>query len=494
MEYSSKIVNLCGGLPLALKVLGSSLAGRSMNVWKSALEKLEAIIDSKIQMILRISYDSLQDDHDKNLFLDIACFFIGKDRDYTTTILEGCDFYTTVGIENLIARSLLFVNEKNKLIMHQMLRDMGREIIRQESLDPGKRSRLWHKEALDVIREKNGSETTKCLAVDIQGLLEHKTSLPLAKRSKLVKSNEVYIEIEAFAKMRGLKLLQLDYIKPIGDFKDFPKGLIWLRWRGFSGQSLPMKFDIKRLVVLDMRNNNLKHEDMENSYPIPMCEDLTNTGNNELELNEDLFNLGTCGNVKVQIDNHLEESKTVASPQVLYDCSIITEFHPSKDFLFSQYEIYFPRPKISFTVPSNSSRKISWLKSFVILYAKNDERLDFFPQVEIVNETKGTKWSHDKHLVGIAQTENTMITWLCSWKFREEIEAGDHLNLSVLSDLCLVDGGIDLIYDYEPVDKDNFIDHYLPDVTKCPSQFVSSVVGLLFKSHRTLYRMSLVKD
>ncbi|XP_022743844.1 disease resistance protein RML1B-like [Durio zibethinus] len=266
MEYASNIVNYCGGLPLALQVLGSSLSSKSMSVWKSALEKLEAIPDSKIQKILRVSYDSLQDDHDKNLFLDIACLFIGKDRDYTATILDGCGFYTTVGIENLIGRSLLIINEKNKLMMHQMVRDMGKEIIRQESLDPGKRSRLWGKDAFDVIREKIGSKTIKSLTVDLQGLLENKSKrttpgLHFAKHSKnrFVMSNEVNIETEAFAKMQRLKLLQLDYVKLKGDFKDFPKGLIWLRWHGFPLQSLPTDFDIKRLVVLDMRNSNVKH-------------------------------------------------------------------------------------------------------------------------------------------------------------------------------------------------------------------------------------------
>jgi len=53
-----------------------------MHVWESALQKLETILDNKIQKVLRISYDSLQDDHDKSLFLDIACFFSRMDVDY----------------------------------------------------------------------------------------------------------------------------------------------------------------------------------------------------------------------------------------------------------------------------------------------------------------------------------------------------------------------------------------------------------------------------
>ncbi|XWS65184.1 hypothetical protein CRYUN_Cryun05aG0070100 [Craigia yunnanensis] len=231
MEYASSIVKHCGGLPLALQVLGSSLSGKSTSVWKSTLEKLEAIPDSKIQKILQVSYDSLQDDHDKNIFLDIACLFFGKDRDYTTTILDGCNFYTTVGIENLICRSLLIVNENNKLVMHQMVRDRGREIIRQESLDLGKRSRLWHKEAFDVIREKIGSKTTKCLTLDLQGLLEDKTRRTIAR-----------------------------------NFKDFPKGLIWLRWQGFPLEYIPTNLDITRLVVLDMRNSSLKHVWMDTEF------------------------------------------------------------------------------------------------------------------------------------------------------------------------------------------------------------------------------------
>ena len=40
--------------------------------------------------------------------------------------------------------------------MHDLLRDMGREIVRQESPDePGKRSRLWLYEEIDALLENN---------------------------------------------------------------------------------------------------------------------------------------------------------------------------------------------------------------------------------------------------------------------------------------------------------------------------------------------------
>ncbi|EOY25857.1 TMV resistance protein N [Theobroma cacao] len=271
MDCARSIVQHCGGLPLALQVLGSSLSGKSINVWRSALEKLKAIPHSKIQKILRISYDSLQDDHDKNLFLDIACVFIGKDRDYTTKILDGCDYYTVIGIENLINRSLLVVSERNKLMMHQMIRDMGRNIVCQESFDLGKRSRLWHKDAFDALREKIGTKTIKCLTIDLQRLLEEKYGKTATNHSKnsFHMSNEVHIETDAFTKMQRLKLLQLDYVKLKGDYRDFPRSLIWLCWHGFPQEYLPRDLNISGLVVLEMRNSSLKHVWNDTKYFLP---------------------------------------------------------------------------------------------------------------------------------------------------------------------------------------------------------------------------------
>ncbi|KAK8307393.1 hypothetical protein V6Z12_D03G192400, partial [Gossypium hirsutum] len=879
MAYARSLVKHCGGLPLALQVLGSSLSSKSVSSWKSALEKLEEIPDSKIQKILRISYDSLGDDHDKNLFLDIVCLFIGKDRYYTTTILDGCDFYTTIGIENL------------------------------------------------------GSRTVKCLTLDLKVLLEDKakrtnTTLHFPKHSKsqFLMSNDVDMETQAFAKMKRLKLLQLDYVRLKGDFKDFPKRLRWLRWHGFCMQSFPVDFDINEIVVLDMRNSKLKQvwkdteclpnlkilnlshshsllktpsfsglpsleklmlkdcinlvevdqsigelkmltflnlkdctslrklprtigslisleelilsgcsrlddvprelhnmeslkvlnldetaiyqsrlglqwlllkrsrglgfswaslpgslvklslescklsndvmpndlcnlaslkslnlsrnpihylpeslknltkldellltsctelqmipklpvlidvfecnfifgvnsellpcflsstrcvnifgcekltevedlfkvEPIENfeaeeirrlfnvdsinrnrlqlyscltdsimlatpqvlqecgitstfvvgsevpigfkhrtnehrisfflptpshpdekihrfslcivfslasdqmlellpsvhifnetkrimqryrssfigipqtndntmlwliHWPVTDCQfeggdlvscmvvpihlsirkfgvtyesehniryeyglshfskgDEVSTRNIKMDVTKYLLSLESYGNVKVQLCSYIEESKVVASPQVLYDYSIITIFDSLPfDHSGHYYGHQAGKTEVSISVPPNSSRKIScFLNSIIIFSAKNDKTYGFLPCLEIVNETKGTKWTYSKHFMAIPETKNTLY-WTTCWNFRgDELEAGDHITLRVLSDLSVLEFGIDLVYDYELDDDNPNIFSQLPWMSKCFKYLLGIFVYISSKSQKDLYRL-----
>jgi hypothetical protein len=155
-QLSSSIVAYCRGLPLALEVIGSYLRNKTTKQeWETVLSKLERIPDDQVHEKLRISYDGLKDDTQKDIFLDICCFFIGKDRAYVSEIIDGCDFFARIGITELIERSLLKVEKNNKLGMHDLLRDMGREIVRERSKKlPGKRSRLWfHEDAHKVLTE-----------------------------------------------------------------------------------------------------------------------------------------------------------------------------------------------------------------------------------------------------------------------------------------------------------------------------------------------------
>jgi energy-coupling factor transporter ATP-binding protein EcfA2 len=153
-KLSIEAVDYAGGLPLALVVLGSFLKKRSIVEWKSELEKLRTTPNEKIQKILGISFDSL-DSYTKEIFLDIACFFVGMDKEYTIKILDGCNFFPESGIPILIQRSLVTIDCQNKLKMHNLIRDMGREIVCQESPKyPEKRSRLWfHGDVLNVLRK-----------------------------------------------------------------------------------------------------------------------------------------------------------------------------------------------------------------------------------------------------------------------------------------------------------------------------------------------------
>lgn len=169
VELSESVVHRCDGLPLAIKVLGSALSGRGLDEWKSQIRKLQAIPNSDILEKLRISYDSLQDEHDKSLFLYLTCFFVGKDKDCTITVLDRCEFYTLVGIQNLVDRCLVTIDEHNMLAIHQSLQDMGREIIRQESpKEPGERSILCnHNDSFNVLRENTVSTKFNLLAFGV---------------------------------------------------------------------------------------------------------------------------------------------------------------------------------------------------------------------------------------------------------------------------------------------------------------------------------------
>ncbi|XP_048430327.1 disease resistance protein RPV1-like isoform X2 [Pyrus x bretschneideri] len=286
MELSRHVVKHCGGLPLALQVLGSSLSGKSVEVWQSALQKLDVIPNDKIQKVLRISFDSLQDDHDKNLFLHIASFFTGKKMDYTSTMLDSLEFYTRIGIENLVDRCLVKI-QRNRLVMHQLVRDMAMEVIRKESPDdPGKRSRVLQKDASNILRKLSGTENIKglmlnlaskrtfvgchkkrCHDEDYDGNCSRRRRLgifawkPISFSSTNSASapNETDFEAEAFRRMHNLELLMLNNVNVRGSYEEFPKSLICLSWRGFHLKSVPENFYLENLVVLDMRNSSLQH-------------------------------------------------------------------------------------------------------------------------------------------------------------------------------------------------------------------------------------------
>ena len=143
-------MSYANGLPLALIILGSLLFGKRTNAWRSACDKLRAKSNRDILNILQISFDGLTDTQ-KELFLDIKCFFKGEKKDCIRDILESFGYHPDYNIDVLMEKSLMTIHKCGTLYMHDLLQQMGQEIVHRESpKEPGGRSRLWIYE--DVVR------------------------------------------------------------------------------------------------------------------------------------------------------------------------------------------------------------------------------------------------------------------------------------------------------------------------------------------------------
>ncbi|PRQ55354.1 putative winged helix-turn-helix DNA-binding domain-containing protein [Rosa chinensis] len=118
------------------------------------MDRLKNTPHRRIIEVLRISFDGLEE-KDREIFLHIACFYKGKDKDRVTQILDYCQLNPVIGLSVLADRSLITISN-NELSMHDLLQEMGWEIVREQSPTyPGKRSRLWSHEDINNVLESD---------------------------------------------------------------------------------------------------------------------------------------------------------------------------------------------------------------------------------------------------------------------------------------------------------------------------------------------------
>ena len=87
-------------------VLGSLLNGRSAFEWKSELDRLREFLERKIFNVLQISFDGLHET-EKEIFLNIACFFNHKNQETIIPILDCLELYPQIGLSTLLEKSLI---------------------------------------------------------------------------------------------------------------------------------------------------------------------------------------------------------------------------------------------------------------------------------------------------------------------------------------------------------------------------------------------------
>ena len=127
------------------------------------MERLEKYPEEDITKKLQISFDALKET-EKNIFLDIACFFNGCEKDYIMKIMDSCGFFPEIGIRFLVDKSLLHMDHDgtdDTLRMHDLLEEMGKEIVRKESCnEPGRQSRIWLED--DFYHVMNNDTVSGC--------------------------------------------------------------------------------------------------------------------------------------------------------------------------------------------------------------------------------------------------------------------------------------------------------------------------------------------
>jgi hypothetical protein len=157
-DLAKEVVNACNGLPLALEVMGAYLFDKKDSkhevVWKEAIRSLNmdpGAIDQKLQNMFNISYQGLSSPAEKLMLLDIACFMINQRDNMAMSFWESCISCTCRSSKSphsslikLIQKSLVKVDEDGCLQMHDVIRDMARDVVKKESLqEVGERSHLW---------------------------------------------------------------------------------------------------------------------------------------------------------------------------------------------------------------------------------------------------------------------------------------------------------------------------------------------------------------
>eukprot|EP00253_Pinus_taeda_P024809 PITA_24809 len=253
-NLAEEFVNACHGLPLSLKVVGALLHGNNDTFyWHKQLDKLKKILPRDIQERLRISYDAL-DAEEKNMFLDIACFFVGEERDTAIRIWNGSGWDGYLGLRNLQNRCLVEVVEekcwvdnsphipvpytinRTNIHMHDYLRHLGRQIAC--SMSP---CRLWpwDESGFDNLLQQSSEITVRGIQMVLRNYLDDNDFEGIQmKRLQLVDTQGTLLE-RIWKRVKSADL-------------------IWLRWENCPHSSLPPWIPMKNLRVLKVSGDTIE--------------------------------------------------------------------------------------------------------------------------------------------------------------------------------------------------------------------------------------------
>lgn len=230
-----ELIRTSQGVPLLLKAFGGLLRGENDRCkWEDVLNGLTINMTPTLQSGLRFCYDSLVEE-EQEIFLDIACFSIGKDRDTWTGIWDESGWKGLVGFQNLMNKHLVEVDTENKIVMHDHLKELGRNMVRDKVPQ-----RFWGA-TIEDLREQLSSGITQ-----VRGI-------------RVYPGYTIVGSLEPFGMISNLHFLEAEgsVVESILTRVRSPK-LMWLHWINCPHSSLPPWLPMHDLRVLEVAGKELK--------------------------------------------------------------------------------------------------------------------------------------------------------------------------------------------------------------------------------------------
>ncbi|XP_057852035.2 disease resistance protein RUN1 isoform X2 [Cryptomeria japonica] len=240
-------LNVCDGLPLSLKIFGAQLYGNSSkDYWKHQLDKISRILPKNVIGRLKVSYDAL-DDEEKEIFLDIACFFIGEKKNLVINVWDGSKWNGLHCWERLFNKCLVELDDNDHIRMHDHLRDLGREIANQQSP-----YRLWFPHQIIKIYDQTQSIRIRGISSTTAGSTSGSEEFPRCSLGGEVMVDTNRGPYSLAPSSLGLKIFQVkrNYYKQI--IADVSRELLWLRCFDIRQRNLRSFISLANLRVLEL--------------------------------------------------------------------------------------------------------------------------------------------------------------------------------------------------------------------------------------------------